>query len=171
MKKWNLRGVLGLLCVVALLGGMATPASAAPVRNKVSAFGWMYVLEDDVWDVKKEDDWGQFTRELSSDRPQDSFFHRLCAGNEARGELSIIVRQRKDKPGWVKVEVEARLFEGHGQPPVGGVACYFTDDLEGTKHVSFDLGPGQSMTKSLRVDNDERRSDDYMSTVFTVSND
>ncbi len=170
MKRWNLRGVFGLLCAVALLGGTATAASAAPVQNRVSSFGYMFVLEDDVWDVTGEDDWDRTYRQLSPEQPKGTWHYSLCPGTEARGELDIVVTQitDRDRRGWVKVVAEARLYEGSGTIPIG-VSC-FTEDLEGKKSVTFDLGPGESMTKQLRVDNRERRSDDYMSAVFTVRN-
>ena len=80
-------------------------------------------------------------------------------GGEVRGELEVRAALRSK--GRIRVWVDLLLFEGTSEA---------TSDLDGERHSTFLLQPGQSVSKTMTASNTAENDDDYVKVKLTFKN-
>jgi hypothetical protein len=130
---------------------------APPLDSVVRAIApsSMTIVDDEPWPYSDEVGTFNLADELLGwthcpDRLKDTEVITRCAGDEVRVEL-IVTTSRSIYSPTVLVSIRAHLFEG--------TWCW-SNDLDGDKPItSFQMSPGDIVSKSLRVDNTDEGGD------------
>ncbi|GAB1643778.1 hypothetical protein [Krasilnikovia sp. MM14-A1259] len=162
MRRLSVRAGLVLAAVVSLLGAPSA-ASAAPINDfhDVTINGWVHIKDDE----RHHDDIDNYDMHVETLRlldtvPKQWAAWSWCQGDEVYVELHMDASRIADRPGWVKINAKADLYEMWDCP---------NDDHDGTASMSFEVPPNTSVNKMLRVDNHEKGSEDYAEIHFTVA--
>jgi hypothetical protein len=153
---------VGLLLAAALLAAallsatVARPAAAGtPSRYITNDSGSHFsILDDEPWPYS--DVTGTFTLTdldgllVNAANPVATNQTTRCVGDEVRVRLETRAELSTVYKDWVFVTVNARLYEG--------TSCN-TTDLDGTNTMSFWVGPWDSVTHSMAVENQDEGGD------------
>lgn len=142
--------------------GVVSPAAAAPAgNNSVTAKGSVHIIDDEPWPA--EDPEGRHTLGLKTlHLPTTELLEWApCEDREVTAQVQVRALPYADRPGWVAVGVTLNLFEGK--------SCR-SSDLADSEWIRFDLAPGETVEKKIKVHSTEFNSDDRATLTLTVTN-
>lgn len=152
---------VSLASAVLLIGGAATPASAATMRSSITVSGTAYILDDEPWPAD-DNDGNHVLRQKSLHLPTNDLLRwDPCQDGEVTADLEISAKPIEGRPGWVRVHASLFLLEGP--------SCDW-NEINGRAKADFDVAPGTQVQKTLSEKSDEFNSDDYIRVQFTVTN-